>query len=313
MYDILLVDEIAIMDATAKSRLRETLCKIEGAYAPATIRAYRADFAAFIEFCESLELDVWPASPETVALFVEKLSDGRLKSASIRRSVAGISTIYRLNRMPDPTKDPEVLIAMRRMHRKLGREARQAKAINQPCLEKVLAATGNDLRGIRDRVLLLLGYDTLCRRSELVSLKIDDIEERWVGEKTRILIRLRKSKTDQHRSGRFLTITERTQAAIEDWLEATGLHSGYLLRGVDNGGKVTEDLKAGQVNRIYKRLAKEAKLDQSFIKGVSGHSLRVGAAQDLLHSGASMPIIMNRGRWSKTDTVMRYLEYAEVI
>lgn len=146
------------------SRLAETLARIEGAYAPATIRAYRADFAAFIEFCESLRLEVWPASPESVALFVEKLSDGRLKSASIRRSVAGISTIYRLNRMSDPTKDPEVLIAMRRMHRKLGREARQAKAINHPCLEKVLAATGHDLRGIRDRVLLLLAYDVTIHK-----------------------------------------------------------------------------------------------------------------------------------------------------
>ena len=295
------------------SHLAETLARIDGAYAPATIRAYRADFEAFIRFCESLRLEVWPASPESVAKFVEKLSDGRLKSASIRRSVAGISTIYRLNRMPDPTKDPEVLLAMRRMHRKLGREARQAKAINHPCLEKVVAVTGPDIRGIRDRVLLLLGYDTLCRRSELVSLKIEDIEERMVGDKIRMLIRLRKSKTDQHRSGRFLTISEKTQKAIEDWLKATGLHSGYLLRGVDNGGKVAEDLKAGQVNRIYKRLAKQAKLDETFIKGVSGHSLRVGAAQDLLYSGASMPLIMNRGRWSKTDTVMRYLEHAEVI
>ncbi len=46
----------------------------------------------------------------------------------------------------------------------------------------------------------------------------------------------------------------------------------------------------------------------SVIQKISGHSMRVGAAQDLLLSGASMPMIMNRGRWSKTDTVMRYIE-----
>ncbi len=47
-------------------------------------------------------------------------------------------------------------------------------------------------------------------------------------------------------------------------------------------------------------------------KLVAIHSMRVGAAQDLLLSGASLPIIMNRGRWSKADTVMRYVEYAEL-
>ena len=64
-----------------------------------------------------------------------------------------------------------------------------------------------------------------------------------------------------------------------------------------------------QVNRIYKRIARKAGLDEWVIEGISGHSMRVGAAQDLLNSGASMPIIMQRGRWSKTDTVMRYLEH----
>lgn len=53
----------------------------------------------------------------------------------------------------------------------------------------------------------------------------------------------------------------------------------------------------------------KAGLDELEIEGISGHSIRVGAAQDLLSSGASMPIIMQRGRWSKTDTVMRYIEH----
>ena len=53
----------------------------------------------------------------------------------------------------------------------------------------------------------------------------------------------------------------------------------------------------------------KAGLDESEIRGISGHSMRVGAAQDILNSGASMPIIMQRGRWSKIDTVLRYLEH----
>lgn len=70
-----------------------------------------------------------------------------------------------------------------------------------------------------------------------------------------------------------------------------------------------EPLKAGQINRIYKRLAKLAGLDEEIINQISGHSLRVGHAQDMLNAGDSLPMIMSRGRWSKTDTVMRYVEH----
>jgi len=69
-----------------------------------------------------------------------------------------------------------------------------------------------------------------------------------------------------------------------------------------------EDLSPSQINRIYKRIANNSKAGRVIIKQISGHSMRVGAAQDLLLSGASLPMIMQRGRWSKTDTVMRYLE-----
>jgi hypothetical protein len=73
---------------------------------------------------------------------------------------------------------------------------------------------------------------------------------------------------------------------------------------------ISLQIGAGQINRIYKKIARKAGLDESEIEGISGHSMRVGAAQDLLNSGASMPIIMQRGRWSKTDTVMRYVEHS---
>ena len=81
--------------------------------------------------------------------------------------------------------------------------------------------------------------------------------------------------------------------------------------GIGRGGKISgSSLGSGQVNRIYKQIARNAGLDELVIERISGHSMRVGAAQDLLNSGASMPIIMQRGRWSKTDTVMRYVEHS---
>lgn len=297
-----------MLNTTALNALRETIYKIDGAYAPATIRAYRGNFERFINFCDVMNTQALPTEPIIVARYIEKLTHANLKASSIRIAVATIATIHKLNQLPDPTQHPTVMIEMRRMHRTLGRRCSQAYGITAPILEKMLHATSHDLRGLRDRVLLLLAYDSLCRRSELVSILIQDIHYEEFEETTKMKIRLRRSKTDQEQYGRWIYPNTSTVNAIKLWLEATKLQEGYLLRGINNARGITRELNCGQINRIYKRLAKSAGLPCAIVRQISGHSMRVGAAQDLLKSGASMPIIMNKGRWSKTDTVMRYLE-----
>jgi site-specific recombinase XerD len=294
----------------AKKLLQETVQKIEGAYAYSTIRAYKADFGKFIEFCEERNEDSLPALPSSIANFIIELSNDKRSSAGIRRALCGISTIHKLNRFEDPTKDPDVTIEMRRMHRKLGRSSNQAGSINADTLDKLLLATDDSIRGIRDRALLLVAYDTLCRRSELVSLQVKDIKINLKNSIETSSILLRKSKTDQDSTGKWLHLSQRAHLALVKWVKELPEGQEYLMVGIDRGGRISRSiLGSGQVNRIYKKIARNAGLDESAIEGISGHSMRVGAAQDLLNSGASMPIIMQRGRWSKSDTVMRYVEH----
>jgi len=290
--------------------LAKTIHKIEGAYAPSTIRAYKANFERFIWFCEKLNIDALPANSLDVAQYIAHLTKSGLKSSSIRIAVASISSIHKLNLLSDPTQHPDVKIEMRRMHRTLGRASKQAFGITAPILEKMLKATSKNLRGVRDRALLLLAYDSMCRRSELVSLRVADIKTDQLENKTQMKVRLRKSKTDQELQGKWLFPTRKTADAIALWINQAKLIEGFLFRGVTNAIDITHELKSSQINRIYKRLAKDAKLQQGVIDQISGHSIRVGAAQDLMKSGASMPMIMNKGRWSKMDTVMHYLENA---
>jgi len=288
--------------------LNKTIEKIEGAYASSTIRAYKANFERFIHFCEKQSISSLPANPVDVANYVAQLTKSGLKSSSIRIAVASISSIHKLNLLNDPTQHPDVKIEMRRMHRMLGRSGKQAYGITAPLLERMLKSTRNDLRGVRDRALLLLAYDSMCRRSELVSLKVEDIELSETNDYTEMKIRLRKSKTDQELQGRWIQPSERSTDAITTWITQAKLGGGYLFRGINNAIDITSELQSSQINRIYKRLAKAANLPMEIIDRISGHSMRVGAAQDLLKSGSSMPMIMNKGRWTKTDTVMRYLE-----
>ena len=296
----------------ARQILQNTVIKIEGAYSPSTIRAYRTNFESFITYCEKLGVGSLPASVPAVTSYIAHLANGHLKSASIRIAIAAIAAIHRINRFEDPAKDPDVLLEVRRMHRKLGRSSNQALGITHPILEKLIGVTENSLKGMRDRVLLLLAYDSLCRRSELVSLRVEDISN--LGTDQDLQIRLRKSKTDPNAMGKWLHLSKRTQQAIEDWIDAAGLEDGFLIRRMTkHGGILSRGISGGQINRIYKGLAAKAKLDPGMVEHISGHSMRVGSAQDLLNSGASMPMLMNRGRWTKTDTVMRYVENAQVV
>ena len=293
----------------ATKLLQETILKIEGAYAPSTIRAYRADFSDFIHFCSDRNTNALPAEPNFIVQYICQLTGSSRSSASIRRALCGLSAIHKLNRFDDPTKDPDVVLEMRRMHRKLGRSCSQAGSINADTLDKLLQATDDSIRGIRDRALLLVAYDNLCRRSELVSLQVKDVKINIKNGIETSSILLRKSKTDQDATGKWLHLSQRAHLALVEWIKELPEGQEMLYCGLNRALDISPQIGAGQINRIYKKIARKAGLDESAIEGISGHSMRVGAAQDLLNSGASMPIIMQRGRWSKTDTVMRYVEH----
>ena len=286
-------------DNNPRKQLKALMQHLDGAYAPNTLRAYRADFSEFIEFCENLGSEPLPADPMLVAEFVQHLAETN-KSSTIRRKVATISAIHRYSYFDDPTKHPEVKIAIRKINRKLGIRFSQASPINRDILEKMLDQCGDDLCGTRNRMLLLLAYTTLRRRSELTSLRVEDLT---IADDGTGSILLRQSKTDQTRSGVLLPLEKDVMKATTEWLSRSKLISGYLLRGI-HGDSINESLDSGQVARIFKSLAKQAQINST---SVSGHSTRIGAAQDLLNQGKTIGQIMAIVGWSKVDTVMRYV------
>lgn len=292
----------------AKKTLTDTIIRIDGAYAPATIRAYKENFERFISFCSTKNTIAIPANEAIVTTYIQHLIEANLKSASIRIALASISEIHRLNKYNEPTTHPNVKLEMRRMHRRLGRESKQATGINSNLLKEMLKTTDNSLKGLRDKALLLTAYDSMCRRSELISLSIEDaiIDQ----ENESIKIKLRRSKTDQDGLGRWIHLSKEAQIAILKWIQASQIENGKLFRGITRGNNTSNSLSCAQINRIYKIAASKSRLDKSRLVNISGHSMRVGAAQDMLMSGASLPMIMQRGRWSKVDTVMRYIENA---
>jgi len=287
-------------------KLKEILDHIKDAYAPNTIRAYRADFSEWINYCIEKGACPLPADPFDVAEYLIELCDrGDVKSSTTRRKCASISAIHRYAYMEDPTKHPEVKIATRKVNRRLGTRFKQARPINRHMLEKMLDACGDDLRGARNRMILLLAYNTLRRRSELTSLRVEDFS---IGPDGASIILLCQSKADQTREGVVLRLDHETTLAINRWLRLANISDGYLLRGIV-GDRINESMYPGQINRVFKSLALKAGLNPA---NISGHSTRIGAAQDMTSAGASIAQIMAKVGWSKVDTVMRYVGVGDI-
>ena len=277
------------------------MSQFEGAFAENTLRAYRADFKVFSTWCNAHDIDPLNASPDDLATFVELEAEQR-STATIRRRIASISSLLKLNNYPDPTRAPEVILALKRIHRQKGRAQKQAYPLTKDILNKLLAVTTDDLIGARDRVMLLLGYNTMRRRSELCNFRFEDIESLPLG---RTAIRLRFSKTDQFGEGKLLPLSPEVIAAIKDWRQTSGVETGRILREVTKKGSIKQHMRPGSISIRLKVLQLNARLDLP--EALSGHSFRVGAAIDLLEAGESLEKIMLRGGWQSDATTLRYL------
>jgi integrase/recombinase XerD len=149
-----------------------------GAFSVNTIRAWRADWAIFVESCRAYRLESLPASPKTVRAFVfECLGKGK-KPATVRQSVSTIGRAHRASGVADPTTSSEdVRLALKEMGRNSTGRQKQARGLVWGEIEVFLTIEPRNLRDIRDRALVAVAYDTMCRREELVSLLILD----WIG------------------------------------------------------------------------------------------------------------------------------------
>jgi integrase len=123
-----------------------------------------------------------------------------------------------------------------------------------------------------------------------------------------VKLTLRKSKTDPYGIGKNLHLSNEAQQALKEWIYKSKISSGKIFRAITVSGVVKGSLNSSHVGRIYKKIAELSMVDHSNVKNISGHSMRIGAAQDLMLSGTTMPVIMNKGRWTKIDTLMRYIE-----
>ena len=281
--------------------INKILASFDGAFAENTIRAYRADFNHYEKWCKTHNFKTIPATAESLAIYVEEMSES-YKSATIRRRLNSLSSIFHLSRNPNPTRDPEVLLALKRMHRKIGRAQKQASPLTREYLDQMMKKCDNSVIGLRNKVLLQLGYESMRRRSEICQFRFEDLKK-MPNNKYALL--LRQSKTDQLGNGRLIPISEKLANLITKWQKRIDVSKGVILRSIRKNGVVNGPLSPPAMTNILVDLQYRSRLRH--LPHFSGHSFRVGSALDLLERGVSLEKIMLRGGWSSKSTALKYL------
>jgi integrase len=274
-----------------------------GTLSAGSARALRGDLAHFAGWCAEVGRLAMPASPATVAAFVTVMAAVRAP-ATVRRYLSSIASIHRVAEVPNPCDGLVVKRALRRMDRARGRDQQRAAPISDALVARMLAAAGTGIRDLRNKALLVVAYSTMARPGELTALRIEDLEIDADGVGT---IAIRRGETDQEIPGpTAATVAPDAVRHLQAWLDAAGIKNGLLFRAVLKGGRIGGGLDPRDVSRLFKAMARGAGLSETETARISGHSTRVGGAQDMVRYGQSLQAIMEAGRWKSPEMVDRY-------
>ena len=314
--DILQLSSLTILPPNAEGATAfnkstaTTVCpKVKGlvteSVAASTRRAHSSDLRHFEAWGGSI-----PATPETVAEYLayhEKL----LSVATLTRRASTISKAHAALGLTSPCHAQIVRSTLQGLRRRYGVAGRPAQALVLEDLCRVLDTIGNDVKGVRDRALLLMGFAGAFRRSELVGLDVADIQ--WV--KQGIVISLRRSKTDQQGAGRKIGVPHGRSrhcpvAALQRWIGAAAIGGGPIFRAIDRHGHIRSQRLSGEaVSDIVKERVAKIGLDRSYY---SGHSLRSGFATSAACAGVSTHKIRAQTGHASDQMLARYIRDGEI-
>ena len=276
-----------------------------------TRRAYNQAWQRFVAWTDARgHGHPLPATPELVAAFLAELAEEGKSVATFRLTKSALAAVHRPTGHQDPTDHEGVKKVMAGIARANGRPQRQAKPLTEVALAAVKAtaktprqhrgrarrgesAWDAERRGRVDVALLSVLRDGLLRISEAADLRWGDVELQEDGSAR---IHVRRSKTDQEAEGAVLYIGEEASLALQTILPED-------MAVVDPAAPVF-GLSASQIGRRIDAAAKAAGLGE----GYTGHSGRVGMAQDLAAAGVELPELMTAGRWKSARMPARYTE-----
>ena len=299
-----------------KALQEETLLNLQSSKANNTVRAYKSDFNDFRLFCSQNGFKSLPSEPKIVSLYLTHLSTKDAKMSTLKRRLVSIGVIHKLKGHYLDTKHPAIIENIMGIKRRKGSVQKSKKPILISHLKQLINAIDEEdkeeIKKLRNRSIILIGFSGGFRRNEIVSLDWDDLD--FVPEGLKINIK--RSKTDQFGEGftKALPYFESSQycpvVSLKNWIEISKITSGPLFRRFIKGSKLSENRLTDQtVALLIKEYLNLAGIDS---KNYSGHSLRSGFATSAAESGVEERSIMAMTGHKSTEMVRRYIKDANL-
>lgn len=272
--------------------------------------AYEKDWKQFSAWCQAKGFPALPTDPAVIVLYVNHMYKEGKKVSTIQRHLTSISQKHEQQQYNSPTKDIHVRDAVKAVARKIGTKPKQKQAATVGIIKAICDQLPNDLRGMRDRAILLVGMAGALRRSEIAALNVEDIEFHEEG----MTIFISQSKTDQKGEGELIGIELGVYPycpvrALQQWLRKAKIKDGAVFRRIDKTGRVRTRLTDKSIAMIVKKSAELAGFDETEF---SGHSLRRGFITSAKRLGMDEHDIMKHTRHKSIQTMRRYIDKSDV-
>jgi len=299
-----------------KALQQETLLNLKSSKAINTIRAYKSDFKDFELFCVNNSFKLLPSDPKIVSLYLTHLSTKGIKISTLKRRLVSIGVIHKLKGHYLDTKHPAIIENIMGIKRRKGSIQKGKKPILINNLKLIINVIDQlnkpEIKKLRDRSIILIGFSGGFRRNEIVSLDYDDLDFVTEGVK----INIKKSKTDQFGEGyvKALPYFDNSQycpvVSLKNWINISEIKSGPIFKRFSKGLKLSNNRLTDQtVALIIKEYLNKAGIDS---KNYSAHSLRSGFATSAAESGAEERSIMAMTGHKSTEMVRRYIKEANL-
>lgn len=294
------------------------------AFAKTTLKSMQSVLRQWSRWCEEMGYPYLPIQPEACRAYLIGMHEDGKSVATVRQHYSMLAKIHNHAGLEDLTKNQTVSLAMRRITRtavQQGERTGQAVPFRLTDL-KVIAQVLDYYRVLadaRDLAFLGVAYNTMLRIAEIGRIRLRDIQE---GPENRIVLRIAYTKTVLTTDGQIRTLSQDSSAWLRNWIDKAG-HTdpdAYVFSGVDRWGKPRKQ-NAPLSNTTMESIFARAWFAVRGLPGTkdekgryavwSGHSARVGAAQDMAAKGIDPLIIMKQGGWKRLDMVMRYIRNLE--
>ncbi len=292
-----------------------------------TRRAYRAAVRAWCAWCARHDLPPLPASGQDVAAFLAGERGRKLSPETLKLRRAAIRYLHRTAGCPVPTDDvcvSETMAGITRDAARKGIVPRKKVAATATILRRLLAPIGGDVRGLRDRALLLVGFAGALRRSELAAIRFEHLERTDRG----IRLTLPQTKGEQTDAVTVPLPYGDTELcpvhALEAWQQAAGLTEGPIFRRIWLPPRPrptatceppplprigTQAISPQTVAQIVQARAMAAGFGR---RDLGGHSLKRGALTTGMDRGVHPAKLKRLGRHKSFDVLGEYLEFGDL-